>query len=323
MPPKQSSLFGGFSDPRFITTDPDPNQTDKYIQNEPIPSRHLGKNFKIGQPKKGRTVDVFFDKKFLTRASADQNHGKTDEFEDPGKVERRARAEAKKKNIANHDFRYVSYPKKSTGPGSFVGTLQNKPFSHEPDYKVTQRGDVPERPKPQPKNIKTAPGKKGTYGYVGTTFSKPVERAPVPDVYDQIRINERKAWEEAKKKQLGGTWKSLGHLKGTFDEKGCTGIPSVYDAAPIPETKEKKIKKEEKPTIELKPFKYSSPSKSGQVGCLNKFPNTRGDNPDPYDTHRQKMKEDKAKGPKPLAGTWKPVSGPKQAVVKSLLKRYY
>ena len=323
--PATKSQFGGFSDPSFITTDQDKGKTDTYVKEEVLPSRFKGKGFKVTVPKKGRNVDAYFGDKILTMAAADQNaQQKNLPYDDPGKVERQEAMKRKEKNINPKDFKCVSYPKKSTGAGSSYGTLQGKPFNHEPEYTVQKRG-VPTNKfegKPQP-NIMTKPAKKGTYGMIGTTFGK-IEAAKDPDIYDQMRKNDRAAWEVSKKKVIGtGTFRTTCRPKWSFDEKGNTGIPSAFDNFSMTEPKPKKGGKGGEKAREERPvFKYSSAPKSGEQGYMNKFP-VKGDAPDPYDTLRQKQKKDREAGPKPLAGSWKPVSNSKQSVIKSLLRKYY
>lgn len=329
--PKPKSLFGGFSDPTFITTDPNPDKTDPYIKTDLIPSRYLGKSLGVKAPAVGRTPEVFFEKKFLTLSSKEQNNGKDVEvYENPGKAERRAEAEAKKKNIIDKDFKYVSPAKAATGPGSYVGTFQDKWFEHQPDYKVVPKDAVPDRPKPQAPNIKTNPPKKGTFGFPNTLLEKPKPFDPnqKSDEYDALRKKELALWEESKKKNIGGIFKISCKTKTTFDEKNGTGVSSVFDNFEPKEDPKKKSKKkevkEDPKKLDLKPFRYSSPAKRGEAGFLGKFANSRAENQqDPYDSVRLKRKEEKEKAPKPLGGTWKPVSGPKKGVVASLLRRFY
>ena len=322
------TLTGAFTDPKFITTDADEKRTDPYIKAETLPSRYTGMSFKVSKPKKGFGPDVYFSKKWLSLASAEQaKDGKVDEYVDEAKLWRKEAIEKKKKNIDSRDFKYASFPKKPSGSGSAIGTFQGKPFEHQPEYHVAKHGEPRSKfEAKQPPNIKTAWPKKGTYGVIGTTFGK-YEAPKQADVYEQLRINERKAWEESKKKMIGnGIFKSTVRTKWSFDEKGNSGVPSAFDAYTPPEGKPKKEPKDKGPegTKEARPpFRYASATKKGAAGCLNKFPNTRPDAGDPYDTLRLKRKEDREKGKKPIGGTWKPVSGGKAGVTRSMLKRFY
>ena len=324
----KKSIFGGFSDPSFISAD------DPYEKEEIIPSRYLGANFKVPRCKKGRTPDVFFEKKFLSLASSTQ-HPKAvqDLYMDPGKRWRLDAKAAKEKNIDKTDFRLASPGKLSTGAGSFFGTFQAKPHPHEADYDVPKKGEAPRRPHPQLPNIKTRPGKKGTYGFIGTTFSKIEPTAEgKADVYDQLRRDETKAWKESKEKIVKisqATFKVTCRTISTFDEKNSRGVTSVYDAYVAPEDKKskkaKKKPKAEEKILEQKPFKYSSGPKTGEQGFFGKFANTRGEDPDPQKEAPKKGGKDKKAKPEPkaLGGPWKPVSGPKTGVIKSLLRRFY
>lgn len=329
---KPKSLFGNFSDPPYITTDPDSNKTDPYIKKDLIPSRYLGKSLGVKAPATGRLPDTYFEKKFLTLSSKEQNNNKDiDAYEDPGRADRRAVQEAKKKNIVDKDFKVASFPKKSTGTGSFVGCFQDKPFEHQPEYKVLAKDEAPPRPKPQQPNIKTNPAKKGTFGFIGTLLEKPQPYDPnkKSDEFDALRKRDRELWEASKKKNVAGTFKLTGLGRKLFDEKPGTGISSVYDNYEPKEDPKKKSKKKEKPPVEpkpvdSKPFRYTSPAKSGEQGFLQKFANSRAENQaDPYDSAKLKRKEEKEKAPKALGGTWKPVSNTKKAVVSSLLRRFY
>lgn len=325
------TLYGTFSDAPFISSDPLQDKTDPYIKTEPLPSRYLGKSLTTNVAPGGRLPNTFFGKSYLTLASKEQNGGKDiDVYENPGKLEVRQRQEAKKKNIVEKDFKVASFPKHSTGPGSFVGTFQGKAFEHQAEYKVLTKEEVPSRPKPQPTNVKTNPPKKGTYGVVGTLLEKPEKYDPnrKGDEFDALRKKERAQWEESKKKNLGGVFKLTGLGKKLFDQKGQTGVSSIFDHyEPKEEKKKKKPAAEAKKgtELELKPFKYTNGTRVGREGFFNKFPNNRGDNPapDPYDSVKLKRKEEREKAPKPLQGTWKPVQHAKKGVVSSLLRRFY
>lgn len=328
--PKPTSLFGGFSDPSFITTDPVPDKTDPYVKTDLISSRYLGKSLGVKLAPKGRLPDAFFEKKFLTLSSKEQNNGKDIEvYENPGKAERRAEAEAKKKNIVDKDFKYVNPPKKPTGAGSYVGTFQQKWFDHQAEYKVLPKDGVPERPKPQPVNIKTNPAKRGTFGFPGILLEKSkYDPDQKRDEFDALHKKERQLWEESKKKCIGGIFKISCKSKTTFDEKVATGVSSTYDHYEPKEDPKKKSKKKEPKAdpkqLELKPFRYASPAKLGFEGYLNKFPNARTENQlDPFDSVKAARKAEKEKAPKPLGGKWKPVSNAKKPVISSLLRRFY
>jgi len=342
--PAKPSLFGGFSALPVISTDPDPSKTDLYVNYETIPSRNLGKNFSVAGTKTGRTPDAFFSKQFLTLASPTQNPGgKTDTYEDPERAERRAAKEQKAKNIdKNRDFKYSSPGKKAVGLGSYFGTLQGKPFEHQPDYTVPTRDSVkqPEKPpKLMPRNFVTNPGKKGTFGFPNTTFGPPIPYKG--DDFAETRKRERAAWEAEKKKQSGPVWRPSLVLKKTFDEKNATGVSSIFDQyeKPPEKSKKKRRKTKKEPKQLMQPvFKYSAPPKTGLQGLFDPkwLKRPEGDEADPYGGITAEQREEelaakskrhrrkkKAPPPKKIGDGWKPPSGAKSSVVRSLLRRFY
>merc|ERR1712000_476793 len=89
-----------------------------------------------------------------------------------------------------------------------------------------------------------------------------------------------------------------------------------------------------KPIVHPSTFKYTSPPKSGVQGYLNGFPNRREEGmEDPYNAgprdpeegSTKKKKKRSKKDPKPLVhdSHWKPTSGEKSSVVRSLLRRFF
>ena len=326
--PPYKSFFGTFGDAGFITTGATKETTDSYSKVDPTPSRYLGKNLVVSISKSGRMPNTYFENRYLTMASSEQTKDKTvGVYDDPGRTERQQRNKSKDKNIVPQDFRTPSFPKQSTGPGSYVGSFQ-APFPHMQDYKVQQRDEPPQPVTSQPANVKTAPGKKGTFGYIGTTFSK-VEGVAKgkEDIYDEMRRRETDYWKKSKEKDIGqGKFRIAAYFKKTFDEKVATGVPAVFDRYDAPEDGKKK--KKDAPASTSKPgegglpsFKYPSAPKSGELGCFGKFPNA------PYvpkEDGKKKGAEKKEKEePKPLGGVWRPVSNAKTGVSKSLLRKFY
>lgn len=339
--PPKPSLFGGFTMTPFISTHVEESKTDPYINLEPIPSRYLGKNFTTTVGKKGHGRDVYFDHTFSTMASPEQNGDKgADPYITREQLDRQANIKAKEKNIdKNADFKYVSFPKRSTGPGSYFGTLSNKPFEHMKDYDVPTKDDVPRKPAPEKPNFLVNPPKKGTFGVPGTTFGPKLEHKA--DGYEEVRAREKDQWETEKKKRVTeDVWKISLKSKYTFDEK-ATGVSSAFDSYEVPEDTKSKKKRQPKakvwpgkPLVHPSTFKYSSPSKSGVNGYLNKFANVRdegmedpynaGPRPPPEGANKKKKTRGK-KEAKPLVhdSHWKPCQGPKSSVVRSLLRRFF
>ncbi|RNC48846.1 hypothetical protein TcCL_NonESM01119 [Trypanosoma cruzi] len=102
----QLSVYGGlFSDPPLISTDGDPKRTDPYDKMDTIPSRYLGKGMSIGRSGTGQNAEVYFDKKYLTLASPEQNGNKDlGAFEDADTRMRREAMESKKRTSLKRCF---------------------------------------------------------------------------------------------------------------------------------------------------------------------------------------------------------------------------
>lgn len=338
--PPKPSLFGGFTQPPIISSDADPEKTDPYVLLEPIPSRYLGKNFATSPAKKGRGPDAYTDRKYLTLASGEQNGDKgADPYMTEEQLDRQRTKKAAEKNL-DGEFKYASVPKKSTGPGSYYGTIGNKPFEHMKDFDVPTKEDVPTQPKPESRNIVCNPAKKGTYGVPGTTFGPKFEHKS--DGFEEVRQREQDAWKAEKEKRLGGIWKISLKSNTTFDERGATGVSAVFDAYEKPPEKPKKRRKKKekqwpgKPLVHPAVFKYTSPPKQGTAGYFGGFPNKRDDGmEDPYNAGprteeelnggKKKKKKRGKKDPKPLVhdSHWKPTSADKTSVVRSLLRRFF
>eukprot|EP00759_Apiculatamorpha_spiralis_P014704 PhF_6_TR21220/c0_g1_i1/m.30660 len=355
---KRPNQYGVFSDVSYISTDADPNKTDLYDKAEPLMSRYTGSNFKTNPPKRGKQGDALFGTRpgQQVEKKSTKKEDKEEKQVDDREVRKKKREEEEKKirAISAKDFKYVSPAKKSTGPGSYFGTLQQKAYDHMEEYKVqTKQDPPPERPKLQKKNIMTRPPKKGTYGTTGHFFSLPEpleiklkDGKPVPnDPFDAAKQKEKEEWEKSKellKKVCEKPWKSTCRPITFFDEKGSSGVSLVYSYDRPDEDKEKSDKKKKEPKEAKegkegavkeaqKPFKYSSPAKSGWKGSLSPFPNTIIVD----EKFEKELKESKEKGggvyrrekyqskEKLLGGQWVPVSTSKVGVTRSLLRRFY
>ena len=343
------SKFGTFSGVSYITTGETPETTDTFIKEEQIPSRYLGKNMMAGPVKKGNLPSVYFGGSYATLASAEQNKGNGDTYDDNAKAnaERLKAMKAKQEKIhKGKDFKLASYPKKGTGAGSYVGTFQDKPFPHDVEIKPSKK-----KPKPpvEPKvfgggkNLYTNPGKKGTYGTIGQTFGGFSSLYVVTEAMEAQRKKDIARYEKEQAKRDAANKKLMerpvfrtmvGNGKKTFDEKNGTGISSVYDdyTAPEPKKKPRKRKNKKEPKLlELPPFKYSSPPKVGENGFFNGFANKQFEINEEEEEKKRKKKERaerrKNRGKKKIKSiehpTWKPVSYPKAGTSSSLLTRYY
>lgn len=342
------SVYGGlFQDPPCLHTDLDPKKTDPYVKEDCIPSRYLGKQMMTGgAPPPGQHPDAYIDHKYLTLASPEQNNGKTDDYANADSLARREAIEAKKKNITEKVFQYSSTTKKSTGPGSYYGCFQERPFEY-----MTEPWDDGSKKKKRKKraaaaeagaeekthlpNIKTNPAKKGTYGYPGLTLGKETYNDNWRSDLEAEEKAEakRKAREAPASKPIAGPFHTFGTSQRYLDELPATGASGVYTEYVPPEDKKAKKRKgkqeeaaaEGKPVSE-KPFVFS-PRKTGEQGNINAFPNVWID-PDEAEQNAKKgkkrhNKKKEPEEPKPLHGVWIPNSFEKTSVVSSCLRRFY
>lgn len=349
------SAYGGlFQDPPYLSSDPDPAKSDPYDTQDCIPSRYLGKNMMTGGAAcPGQHPDAYFDKKYMTLASADQNaevyaaHEKSER--------RRAAAEAKHpmKPVSDSEFRYTSFPSKSTGPGSYYGCFQGRPYAHDVDPTANatkqekklmkKRAEAAAAAAEEEKriralpNIKTAPPKKGTYGCPGVLLSKEVyDESWRADMDGDGKKARKAAGNEASPQPMGPPFRVPGVNKSYLDELPATGVSGVYSAYTPPEEKTgRKGKKKdgqqqnaEPASIHEKPF-YGGNPKGGKDSCINPFPNTwydpREDEAAAAKKSRSGKKEKAAVEPTRPKGAdeWKPNSFGHTSVISSCLRRFY
>lgn len=347
----EESVYGGlFQDPTYISTDPDPKKTDPYNKEDFIPSRYLGKSLLSSKPPPGNHADVYFSKKFLTLASADQNE-EAAALLDVGKKKKKKEApKYEPPKISDRVFNATSFPQKSTGPGSFYGCFQNKPFEYmtepwiDPNEKKKKKKN---RPKEQEKtdhkqhlpNIKTNPPKKGTYGVPGILLSNPPYNEQWKDelaAIDKLEAQRNKGKNNAPK-PIDGPFRVPGVCHPFIDEHPGTGAHVVYDEyIPPPEKKTGKRKVPPKypetvKSIHEKPFQRSE-SHKGEQGNINPFPNVWVDPAEVEAAEKKKRKgnksgskktEEENNGRLKNAPEWKPNSYGKTSIVSSCLRRFY
>ena len=213
-----------FSIPNFTTIG------DEYEKKKPVDQRTQGKSFLVSLPKHGKNPDALFTKTY-------QSVHEGDKYVDPGTADRRYRLEKAKKNISPQGFRYANFPAKSTGAGSYYGTIDGHAIPHETDFIVPRKGDKIERKQTLRRPMYTNPTKKGTYGVPGTTLSS-VGQDYIADFYDQKRMNDKKELLEHKAKMKGAAWVGGGRKGFTFDEGATTGVSTCYTLTqPIPPRK--------------------------------------------------------------------------------------
>ncbi|KAG5473630.1 hypothetical protein LSCM4_03700 [Leishmania orientalis] len=338
-----TSAYGGlFQDPPYLSSDPDPRKTDPYEKYDAIPSRYLGKSMTVGgRVPPGQHPEAYFDKKFLTLASSEQNGGKPVDY-DESKWSTAAAKTKSQKPISDKEFRYSSYPEKSTGPGSYYGCFQSRPYEYmtEPWSDGKSKKKRAAKPKEEEKpthlpNIKTNPAKKGTYGYPGLLLSNPTYNDNWKSDYAAAEADRAR---RERKQGLAAT--ALGppfHIPGVshsyIDEMPNTGVSGVYAAyeAPADSAAEKRKAKKEAaaaPSLVQERAFCGSANRSGEQGCLNPFPNVwvHPDQTQPSKSAQrkqaQKEKEEAARQLKRVA-VWKPNSFEKTSVVSSCLRRFY
>eukprot|EP00758_Cryptobia_borreli_P003265 Tbor_TRINITY_DN3644_c0_g1::TRINITY_DN3644_c0_g1_i2::g.273::m.273 len=209
-----------FSIPNYITIG------DQY-KTGVIDERLKGKSFLVPVPKKGKMPDALFSKEYLSIHEGDK-------YVDTAVADRRYRNEKSKKNICPQGFRYANFPQKSTGAGSYFGTFDGKPIPHQPEFLVPLKGDPISRLVIQPRQMLTNPGKKGTFGYVGTTISN-IGHEYIADFFDQRKMNEKAERDLHRIKMKGAAFRNAGRRGYTFDEALGTGVSSCYTLTkPIP-----------------------------------------------------------------------------------------
>eukprot|EP00762_Andalucia_godoyi_P004414 ANDGO_08137.mRNA.1 UPF0602 protein C4orf47 homolog OS=Danio rerio GN=zgc:153146 PE=2 SV=1 len=261
-----SLLHGSFGDSTFISIG------DPYDKKTKGDERIKGKQFVTNPPKKGvNTTDVLFEKQFRSLFVGEK-------YTDQSELERKWRKEAVKKMIGR-DFRPVSNPKKSAGPGNYIGT-----FSGTIEY-------IPSGPQKESKkaaaaadkkllNFRTNPPKKGGFGVPGTTFEKLVY-APDPGA----KATAEKSESAAKGKPFKASFPVV---------MGCFH-PNPYKIdKELPPKKDKSEKKEKE-----KVFRPTA-SSHNLGGTINKFPEYK---PEPYQVKPNTKKDDKAKVFRPGGGS--------------------
>ena len=342
------SAYGGlFQDPPYLSSDPDPSKTDLYIKQDCIPSRYLGKNMTVGgRVPPGDLPDAYFDKQYLTLASSEQNGGKPVGY-DEDKWKNAAKEQDTKNAISDKEFRYSSYPKQSTGPGSYFGCFQSKPYEYmtEPWVDESKGGKAKKKKKSTARdteaekthlpNIKTSPSKKGTYGYPGLLLENPVYNENWKADHDAAeREAAKKAQQTVVGKPLGPPLRISGVSHAYLDELPNTGVSGVYapytppaDSAASKKRKSKKSTAAAPVVLHEKPF-MAAASRSGEQGCINPFPNVwmspDAVKPSKAALRRQSQKENEAAARMAKAApVWKPNSFEKSSVVSSCLRRFY
>ncbi|CAF1195611.1 unnamed protein product [Rotaria sordida] len=196
---------------------------------------------------------------------------------DPISMRRKARNEAKKKNIVNKPFVTMYQPQDPEGLGSFYGTIGGAIKDVDPTKAKYREQTKPPSEKP---NFKVNPPKKGTgYGYPNVCLDKdpPYAYKDKTDNYNAPLDAQRKDYTQHKSSMKAGVFKLNMHPTEYFN-----GNPYRDDGKGRKSRGDTKERSKSAPSGK-KPFKYSSPGKSlggNKDGCFDKFPK-RSDK-DPY-----------------------------------------
>lgn len=284
-----------FSPPVFISVG------DEYDKKQNgVPERYKGRSFKTAPPKPGNGPDTLLSGKFLSLSDGDK-------YVDPGYFDKRYRLENEKLKITPQGFRYTSGPKTTNGSGTYFGTFsETKPPEHLVEYAVTKRGEMPDKAKPQMRNIVTNPPKKGTFGTPGVTLGKGEEYKYISDPYEGEKRKEALQAKENSKRVVGPAFKAACRRGGFFDESNH-GVSKVY-------------------TID-KALPAKKPANDGGTPPLTKAWKPGGSlttaitkppeyMEDPYEAKEKQMREQRKKD-RPTT-TWKPVGGSKSMPTKSI-----
>jgi hypothetical protein len=251
--------------------------------------RVVGRNFVAVAPKTGKMPDALFEKEFHSLHEGDR-------FVESQVADRRYQNSKMKKNLTPNGFKCASPPQKAQGLGSYFGTIQRAAFPHETDFLVARKGDVPAKKETKPRQVYTAPGKKGTFGFPNTTIGKEGSDY-VASFYGQEREDARKAREAHQKLMKGAAFKVLGRKGKTFDEGPATGVSLCFVM-----TKPMPIRKQ-KPVVPKKPLE--APWKPS--GPTNQKPPLEY-REDPYDKLDPRAKPKSHKKVDSDTKAWKPNS---------------
>eukprot|EP00759_Apiculatamorpha_spiralis_P042956 PhF_6_TR40685/c0_g1_i2/m.61140 len=309
MPPKEGGKpsqpvgqMGWFQSPGFISIG------DEYDKKEKQHSRYKGRNFVTNPSKKGRGMDCTFDKRYKSLSEGDK-------YVDPGTYEKKVRLEESKKKLTTKGFTYTNPSKKSCGLGNYYGTFNEKhKYAHEVEYNVLKKGELPQKHEPQPKNILTAPTKRGTFGVPGTTISHGDEFKYVSDPYlpptvsVNVNTNATKSVKGAAPppQPIGPPFKSTCRRLDYFDETSKVRTSKIFSIDKALPAKKAPKDEEKKGPIGAKPWKPSNPSHQGINSTLNPFPEYKED---PLELKERKQREARQKERPQVV--WKPISSVK------------
>lgn len=274
---------------------------DEYDKKENgLPERFRGRSFVTAPPKKGHGPDALLSKKFISLSDGDK-------YVDPGYYEKRNRLEKEKKKVGA-TFKYTSGSKSACGSGTYFGTFSEKnPPPHLVEYAVTKRGEMPEKAKPQLRNIVTNPARKGTYGTPGITLGKGDETKYVSDPYEGEKRREAQQAKESSRRIVGPAFKAACKRGGFFDET-AHGVSKVYTI-----DKALPAKKPDTAGATVPVAKAWRPGGT-LVTAITKPPEYMED---PFEAKEKAAREQRKKD-RPAHGVWKPIGGSKSLPTRSI-----
>jgi hypothetical protein len=288
-----------FSNPSYISIG------DEYDKSKQLqPDRCKGVQMKVGTSKRGNAPDALFDKKFKSLSEGDK-------YIDPGVIEKREVVESRKRLVTDQGFKFSTPGSRSAGLGNYYGCF-TKNWSHETDFVVTKKGELPSKPPGGNRNMVTNPPKRGTYGVPGTTLSRGDEYKYISDPFD---YDKRAAQGETVKSdksadKTGVPFKAASRRLDYFDSQPNVAASKIYSLdKPLPAKKADVAPAQHVVSV---PFKPSSPPKRGYNACITKYEYRE----DPFELREKKAREDRQKN-KPSV-VWKPVGASKSLPVRSI-----
>lgn len=166
---------------------------DKYIQHKEKYSREKGKQFITNPTRQGQSgKGVYF-------STYDY---KSEKYLDPGTHERVYKKKKKEKLVNPQPFKYSSPTPKSSGSGSYFGTIGGRIEHVAPGKKEPKKKNKEDEPL-QKRNIITNPPKKGTFGFPGTTLEKNMYKWDKPNPYDTYKEHLATQSKKGREKMMG------------------------------------------------------------------------------------------------------------------------
>ena len=315
--------YGNFSDPGSFNVGVPYTGKDPLAQGN---TRLRGVNMKAPSARSCKGNDAAFDRlKPLYQKEP---------FQVSAKEKREARAKAEAGRIQG-PLVPAGMPKKSSGLGGYGGTL-GEPFENEDGEPFhgwgTADGDPPKglrkgdpSTQPKPRNIVTAPGKKGSYGTRGQTLGEKKGAGGSAGEYKYVTTDydaERKAdaaraahgkklmsgkpdWRPTAPAKRGGAGVTGKTLSGPKNLGGVCGEYKYKPEGPDPKF------------VPEPPAEYPWAPPKPNKGPMNPFPEHMAD---PEELQRWKERRRDKEGSAKITKQWRPGGGGKSGATKSVLR---